>query len=94
MSQRACSIPLIADMMTGPPRQNECRYMICQRCWIRRGSCTLDQARELADGGHHRLRLALERRLAEALTTPSSVRTWTRTQLRMPPSTTSVSIGS
>ena len=25
MSQSACSMPLIADISTGPPRQNECR---------------------------------------------------------------------
>ena len=57
-------MPLIADISTGPPRQNEWRYITCQRCWIRPDP-PVHEPGELADGGDDGLGLALERRLAE-----------------------------
>ena len=84
-------MPLIADISTGPPRQNECRYITCQRCWIRHGSCptTIRASSPTAAT----IVSALPSSVASpSPRSPSSVSTSTSTQLRMPPSTTTVSI--
>jgi hypothetical protein len=88
MSHSACSIALIAERVTAPLRKNGCRYISCQRCWIRAGSPPTTYSRysstavATARGWPGRLP-------SPTPLTPSSVSTTTKSQFRGPMSTTS-----
>src|SRR6266511_5512649 len=88
MSHSACSMALIAESGTAPPRKNGCRYISCQRCWIRAGSSPTTYSRYSSTAA------ATARGWAGRLPsptplTPSSVSTTTNSQFRGPMSTTS-----
>src|SRR5919197_1032994 len=88
MSQSACSMALIAEKVTAPPRKNGCRYITCQSCWMRAGSSpttySLNSSTAAATARGWPGRLPSPTPL-----TPSSVSTRTKSQLRDPTSTMS-----
>ena len=53
MSHIAISRPLMAALTYGPTRQNAPRYILCQWCVMRRGSCPIERVFVAADGLGH-----------------------------------------